>query len=66
LEERETASSRIEILTITLEHLLKITELPKRHRDTFDRLLVEQCLVERMSLVSTDVAMDSYGVDRIW
>ncbi|HBB32515.1 MAG TPA: hypothetical protein DDZ80_07370 [Cyanobacteria bacterium UBA8803] len=36
------------------------------NRDPFDRLLVAQAIVEKVSIVSVDVVFDSYTVNRIW
>jgi PIN domain nuclease of toxin-antitoxin system len=40
--------------------------LPFHHRDPFDRMLIAQAIVEGMSLVSSDPAIDAYGVPRLW
>jgi hypothetical protein len=40
--------------------------LPLHHRDPFDRLLVSQAIVEAVRIVSVDVALDAYGVSRLW
>jgi hypothetical protein len=32
----------------------------------FDRLLVAQAIVENMPIVSSDAALDAYGVQRLW
>jgi PIN domain nuclease of toxin-antitoxin system len=40
--------------------------LPFHHRDPFDRLLVAQCLVETIPLVSADSVFDQYVVTRLW
>jgi PIN domain nuclease of toxin-antitoxin system len=56
----------ISLLGIQLSHAAKVAELPFHHRDPFDRLLVAQCLVLDMPLVSCDLAADPYGVKRIW
>lgn len=36
------------------------------HRDTFDRPLVAQGLVETIPLMSADAVFDQYGVNRLW
>ena len=58
--------NNIQVLTIDTAHLLCIHSLPFHHRDPFDRLLAAQSLVEKIPLVSKDVVMDAYGVQRIW
>ncbi len=53
------------VLAITVEHAHQQTLLPGRG-DPFDRLLVAQCKVEMLSIVSRDIAIDQYGVKRLW
>jgi PIN domain nuclease of toxin-antitoxin system len=36
------------------------------HKDPFDRLLVAQALVEGISIISYDAALDAYGITRLW
>jgi len=56
------------LLPIEPNHLVYASSLPYpgNHRDPFDRLLVVQSKEEGMAVVSSDVALDSYGVSRIW
>ncbi len=60
------AAHGIAILPTHLQHLEIVTRLPFHHRDPFDRLLVAQCLAERMAILSNDTALDRYGVERLW
>jgi PIN domain nuclease of toxin-antitoxin system len=55
-----------ELLPITLAHATGVERLPQHHRDPFDRLLVAQATAEAIPIVSADVALDSYGVRRMW
>lgn len=54
------------VLPITVEITDTQMTLPRHHRDPFDRLLVAQCLVESMPIVSADSVFDAYGVTRVW
>jgi PIN domain nuclease of toxin-antitoxin system len=56
----------LQILPIQLEHILALGDLPNHHRDPFDRLLVAQSMVEQMAILSADIVLDSYPVQRIW
>jgi PIN domain nuclease of toxin-antitoxin system len=60
------AHPRIDLIPIELAHVLRVQELPRHHRDPFDRLLVAQALTGAMPIVSRDEALDAYGVLRIW
>ena len=58
-----------QILHISYQHAERVATLPyppSNHRDPFDRLLVAQALVEGMTVVSADLKLDDYGINRIW
>jgi len=52
----------IDPLPITYEHALAITQLPPKHKDPFDRMLVAQARVENMRLASLDQMIRQYDV----
>lgn len=54
------------ILPLTLEHALLAGALPLPHRDPFDRLLSAQAIVSGFSILSSDEALDTLGVQRTW
>lgn len=56
----------IELLPITLPHVLALSELPFHHRDPFDRLLISQARVEDVILVTKDENIAKYHVDVLW
>lgn len=49
-----------EVLNISLDHVLKISALPRLHKDPFDRILVAQSLVEHCVLLTTDKKIQKY------
>jgi PIN domain nuclease of toxin-antitoxin system len=53
-------------LEITHAHALAIAELPPHHRDPFDRMLVAQARIEKLSLVSADPIFARYAVTTLW
>jgi PIN domain nuclease of toxin-antitoxin system len=53
-------------LAISVRHGQAAGALPGPHRDSFDRMLIAQAMLEDMSLVSNEVAFDAYGVRRLW
>ncbi len=53
-------------LEVTADHAWQVRRLPPHHRDPFDRLLIAQAQVERLSIVSADPAFDSYDVKVVW
>jgi PIN domain nuclease of toxin-antitoxin system len=63
---REIANNNLDILAVELQRATFVESLPMHHRDPFDRLLVAQSILEKMSIVSNDVLLDAYGITRIW
>jgi PIN domain nuclease of toxin-antitoxin system len=53
-------------LAVEHVHALRVAELPDHHADPFDRLLVAQAQVERMTLMTADVAIAAYDVEILW
>lgn len=60
------AASGFVPLAIDLHHAALAGELPPHHRDPFDRMLVAQARVERLTLVSRDRRLEPYGAAVIW
>ncbi len=57
---------RMEVLPITAAHAIRAGLLPGPHKDPFDRMLIAQAQAENIPIVSNDVALDGYGVRRLW
>ncbi len=62
---RELTINSFDLLKIELAHVTFVESLPLHHRDPFDRLIVAQCLIEKLPIVSADAILDHYGVQRI-
>jgi PIN domain nuclease of toxin-antitoxin system len=52
-------------LDITVEHAHSVGELPAHHRDPFDRMLVAQTKVERLTLMTRDIHLRKYKIPLI-
>jgi PIN domain nuclease of toxin-antitoxin system len=63
---RELAANHFDLLAVELRHATFVETLPRHHKDPFDRLLIAQAIIEAMPIVSVDVALDPYGVTRLW
>ncbi|MEW6353308.1 MAG: type II toxin-antitoxin system VapC family toxin [Pseudomonadota bacterium] len=59
-------NGRIEALPISTEHALAAGALPGPHRDPFDRMLIAQARMEKLSIITTDKEFQGYGVKIIW
>lgn len=57
---------RAEPLGIGPTHVERVRDLPPRHEDPFDRLLVAQALAEPMTLVAADRNLWRRPVLRLW
>ena len=55
-----------EELAITVDDAGRAGELPGRHRDPFDRMLISQALARNLVLISIETLFDQYGVRRLW
>ncbi|MGB9774724.1 MAG: type II toxin-antitoxin system VapC family toxin [Anaerolineae bacterium] len=64
--ESQQQTNNLEILSITLAHVLALDNLPAHHKDPFDRLLVAQAIVEDAMLVSGDPNIAKYPVQVVW
>jgi PIN domain nuclease of toxin-antitoxin system len=56
----------IQILAVTLAHVLAVESLPTPHKDPFDRLLVAQTKVEGAVLLSADAVFAHYPINVLW
>ena len=64
--EQELVASDFEPLPVGLRHIEHVASLPLHHRDPFDRMLVAQCQVERLTLVTADRRLQPYDVPFLW
>ncbi len=60
------ADSGFEELPITVAHAEAAAALPPLHADPFDRMLVAQARLERLTLVTHDERLRGYHVDVLW
>ncbi len=60
------ALHRIQPLPIQVSHALGTESLEKIHNDPFDRLLVAQCQLENLPLLTADPKITQYNIEIIW
>jgi PIN domain nuclease of toxin-antitoxin system len=53
-------------LPVTPRHAWAVRDLPRHHRDPFDRLLIAQARVEDVAIVTGDERFGAYGVTVCW
>ncbi len=56
----------IQSLPIQISHTLQVYHLPPHHQDPFDRLLIAQAKLEKLTLLSADRRMRKYDVEVVW
>jgi PIN domain nuclease of toxin-antitoxin system len=65
LVEDQRKTNGIEILSITLPHVLALEALPRHHKDPFDRLLIAQANVEDLNVLTIDPMFKQYDAKLI-
>lgn len=53
-------------LPVTHRHALDVAHLPNHHKDPFDRLLISQSRIEKMTLLTPDLMIKKYRVQVLW
>lgn len=61
LREHVAAQSFVELLVLG-QHAVAVIDLPRHHRDPFDRMLVAQAALEGLTLLTADPALSAYDV----
>jgi len=56
-------ASDFNVLSMTTEHALCVEHLPLIHHDPFDRLLIAQCIVEDLVLITSDKVIPQYKIE---
>jgi len=54
------------LLPITNAHCAHLAQLPTRHRDPFDRVLISQAQTDGLCLLTADKKIHAYNVDYCW
>lgn len=62
----ELAASGVQILPVTLDHVLRVESLDPLRRDPFDRILIAQALEENLPVITADPVFNQYPVQVIW
>lgn len=56
----------LEVLPISFAHTKRVLKLPHHHNDPFDRMIISQALVDKMTVISKDRYFKDYNVKVIW
>jgi PIN domain nuclease of toxin-antitoxin system len=63
---KRLAEQGIRSLPISQDHSLRVYDLPAHHSDPFDRMIIVQALVEKMTVLTSDRAFEKYPIDVVW
>jgi PIN domain nuclease of toxin-antitoxin system len=63
---RQQHMNGVRLLPVVLDHVLALQNLPAHHRDPFDRILIAQANAEKAVLVTNDLMIARYPVERIF
>ncbi len=56
------ADAGVRTLALSPTHGLAVSGLPVHHRDPFDRLIIAQAMIERLTVVTADARFHAYGI----
>lgn len=56
----------IEILPINFSHTKRLLKLPHHHNDPFDRIIISQSIVEKITIMTKDKYFKDYNIKIIW
>ena len=57
---RNLLNNSYQELALTNEHAVAVVNLPRLHRDPFDRILIAQSIVEGITLLTSDPLVAQY------
>ncbi len=61
----EIKAHRFSLLQIDFNHALLAGKLPDIHKDPFDRMLIAQAIIEKLTLITRDKLIDKYDVQTL-
>jgi PIN domain nuclease of toxin-antitoxin system len=62
----QLSENAITPLSISIQHALHVLSLPDIHRDPFDRIIVAQAILEKMTILTRDAFIRRYDVPALW
>lgn len=58
----QVSDAGVRVLALSPAHGLHVSHLPVHHRDPFDRLIIAQAIMERLTVVTADTRFQAYGI----
>ncbi len=66
LIETNRQKNNIQLLPVEIIHISYLQQLPTHHKDPFDRIIIAQAIIEKLTVVTADHAFCDYAVTTIW
>ena len=66
LLDEQASQNGLQIVPVTVDHIIRLETLPFHHRDPFDRILIAAAQVEGWTVVTHDAAFGNYGIPVLW
>ena len=63
---RQSQENGIEMLPISLAHIIALNRIPNYHGDPFDYLIISQAIVEDLTILTNDPLITQYPVKTWW
>lgn len=63
---QKVAQAGVEVLALSFEHITNLKSLPLHHKDPFDRLIISQAQVQKLTIISKDRAFKNYDIQLLW
>ena len=63
---KEVRKNGFNLLPITIAHTEKTLILDLHHRDPFDRILISQAMVDKLTIITADTKFHHYKVKQTW
>ena len=64
--EEVVEAEKFALLPLAARHAIRAGEYPREHRDSFDRMLAAQAVVEGLTIVSKDRWLRELGAETVW
>ena len=55
-----------ELIPISFQHTKKLLDMPYHHKDPFDRMIISQAIIEKLTIISKDNNFILYDIDCLW
>ena len=62
----QISTNQLNLLSVELQHIFGLSNLPPHHKDPFDRLLISQAIHEQLILLSDDNVIRRYPIPTVW